>query len=533
MSARQLLGSLPLSLLAFAACGGERELPPAFEPLFGSEPKQELPNPDVPHERLPQASANFEETECASLVPDRVTQCGVVSVPAAPGSEQVFKIAVARVFSPLRQPEQEPVVYLSGGPGASSLDELGTKYGDYPNFAPLAPDRDFIFIDQRGVGESKPRLYCREEGEIDDLLDTCFSELSQDVDLNDIRTVNNATDVELVRRAFGYEKWNLLGVSYGTRLALTIMRDYPAGVRSVVLDSVVPLEVNLFPEAGASGYASLRRVFAACEAESECNAAFPNLEARLIRVVEELNEEPYQSEGEAVEGDVVVNLVFNLLYAPAGIGLVPQLIHDLAEGDFSLLELLGEAGSSSGTAFGMHLSLQCAEEMAFSTPEDFEASEELLPPALRAGLSTSAYIDYCAHWPVTPAAPSENEAVVSAVPALVMAGTYDPITPPRYAELVAENLSRSQLAVIDNESHAATVGECGTRLARDFFRSPSEPLSFDCLGSQPGFEWFSAGSSSPNQREAAEIDFREERPSAAEVAEIHEELKRRGGTGAL
>ena len=462
---------------------GDKDLPP----LFQSEPVQIIPNPDVPHERLPEASSAFEETACLSLVQDRVTQCGFVTVPEGPGSTRMIKLAVARVFSESAEVQRDPVVYLTGGPGGDSVSDLGEAYGDFATFAPLAPERDFIFIDQRGVGASIPALYCVSSA--DESLLNCFDELSQEAVLAEYHTRNSASDIDQIRRAFGYESWNLLGISYGTRLALTVMRDYPEGLRAVILDSVVPLQADFLAEKGARGYGSMQLAFAACRQDEDCDAAFPELEAKLIEIVEKLNETPFQGDGYEITGDLVLSVIFNLLYSPVGIGYVPQMITTLASNDFGIFEDL-EAATRRGTALGMHLSLQCSEEVPFSGLESYESADEAVPSAFRSGLTAEFYLDYCEEWPVPQAPASENEAVKSDIPTLVMAGEFDPITPPAYAELVADDLSDSTLVTVNGESHGASVGPCGTSLAKAFIRDPDAELRTDCLDSTPPLAWY-------------------------------------------
>src|SRR5690606_3312503 len=111
-----VLALVPVACLVGVGCG-DKDLPP----LFQSDPEQIIPNPDVPHERLPETTSSFEETKCLSLVPERVTQCGFVTVPEGPGSTRTIKLAVARVFSESTEVKAEPVVYLTGGPGGDSI----------------------------------------------------------------------------------------------------------------------------------------------------------------------------------------------------------------------------------------------------------------------------------------------------------------------------------------------------------------------------------------------------------------------------
>jgi pimeloyl-ACP methyl ester carboxylesterase len=74
----------------------------------------------------------------------------------------------------------------------------------------------------------------------------------------------NAADIADLRVKLGIDQWNVYDVSYGTDLAQQLLRDHAEGIRSVVLDSVVPPSVNIVDrcwEAPASGLAA---IFQAC-----------------------------------------------------------------------------------------------------------------------------------------------------------------------------------------------------------------------------------------------------------------------------
>ena len=85
-------------------------------------------------------------------------------------------------------------------------------------------------------------------------------ELSTVADLMAYNTASNAADINDLRLALGYDQVNLWGGSYGTRLALGVMRDYPEGLRSVVLDSVYPPDVDLYMELQRVGSGPKRRL---------------------------------------------------------------------------------------------------------------------------------------------------------------------------------------------------------------------------------------------------------------------------------
>src|SRR5262249_23542314 len=122
---------------------------------------------------------------------------------------------------------------------------------------------------------------------------TCFERLTRSgIDLSSYNSAESAADIEDVRRVLKIDKMNLYGVSYSARLMLDVMRYFPAGIRSVVLESTLPPEVN-YDEVGVDGVVrSLNEMFAGCKADQDCNAAYPHLENEFYAVVKRLNDKP-------------------------------------------------------------------------------------------------------------------------------------------------------------------------------------------------------------------------------------------------
>ena len=509
---RALLGTLVL--FSSVSCGGQ-DPAPAYVP----------PAQTIPQERLPETSLDFAETPCPERVSGRDEQCGFVTVPVSPGSTETIQIRVARIFSSSADAKADPVVYLDGGPGGSSVENLSAVSSFFEE--PLG-DRDLILVDQRGTGGSIPNLNCPEFGETQqEYIENCFEVLGEELDLNQIRTEYIVDDLEAIRKAFGYDEWNLWGISYGTRVALTAMRDHPKGLRSVVIDSVVPLQSDLLAEVGANGYSSLVKIFEACRSDEECGVNFPDSETDLETVVLKLQAKPYESDEGIVTASLFTNVLFNLAYSPSTLVFIPRLIERAKTNDYGFFTQLA-AGTGGGIAFGMHLAVQCAEEMPFHTEETFAEYDAMVPEAFRSELSGESYLDYCRWFDVDAAAAVENEAVKSDVLSLIVTGEFDPITPPAFAELVASDLgSSAKLVVIENESHGAGVAGCGAEVVRNFLNDPDAALQNGCLKSVPGLE-FAGQSGSQSQRFREQpLRFVTSTPSAEVLERSLEDLHRR------
>nr|MCU0480909.1 alpha/beta hydrolase [Anaerolineae bacterium] len=197
-----------------------------------------------------------------------------------------------------------------------------------------------------------PRLYCEETEGVDetdaqayaDAIVACRERFTAEgVDIADYHTINNANDMADLMTMLGYPEYNLFGISYGTRLALNVMRDYPDGIRSVIIDSVYPPVVDAYEEEVISAYGSFRQMFDDCVADSACNSAFPDLENRFYALIDEINATPITlSDGTALDGTTLLNMMFQWFYDATIIPYLPLMIDELANGGYSVLEALND-----------------------------------------------------------------------------------------------------------------------------------------------------------------------------------------------
>ncbi len=255
--------------------------------------------------------SNFSKADCEFEVPQGMeVECGFLTIPenwANPDGNKI-RLHVAILHTQNKHPEADPILFLDGGPGGFTLDYLQNLASMF-NFAHAS--RDVIFFDQRGVGYSTPSLNCPEAEEqayldwTQDLrmtesdehyvqaLKTCRERLeAQGIDLAGYTSAASVADVDSLRKALGVSQWNLYGSSYGTRLALTVMRDFPEGIRSVVLDSTLPVQVNLFETIALNSERTLELVFTRCAVDPICAENYPNLEESFYDLVDQLDAQP-------------------------------------------------------------------------------------------------------------------------------------------------------------------------------------------------------------------------------------------------
>ena len=464
----------------------------------------------------------IESAECAVSPTGHISRCGYVTLPQdydAPGDSKV-EIFYALIHSRNLEPQPDPLVYLVGGPGSSGSQLLQTSFRAY--LRAFAGDRDIIVIDQRGTGLSNPPLYCREAlFRLDEILQShhadhaelileiltdCHGRLSgNDVQFDTFHSENNARDIVNVLLSLGYEQWNLVGVSYGSRLALAMMRDYPQYLRSVILDSVYPPQADIYLDSYYNGERALGVLFAACAASDSCNRRYPNLEDVFYQLYDRLNLEPviatftpprYKQLNIEISGYRFYDWVFSWLYEVDSIQLIPHLIFDLARGKLEDAARIGASYEASMTALslGMHYTVQCQEEFGSAHDRDYAGMLETYPH-LTGFLSypvegTATLSRLCDIFRNKARPPMANSPVQSSVPALLLSGNFDPITPPSYAELAEATLSDSFSYVLPHVGHGVLRSDrCAVLIATAFIDEPLEEPDSSCIDSTRAIEF--------------------------------------------
>ncbi|WP_222194759.1 alpha/beta fold hydrolase [Modestobacter italicus] len=448
--------------------------------------------------------------DCPMPVPDagRV-ECARFAVPESrhdPDGDHV-ELLVAVLHSEVDDPTAAPVLVTAGGPGSASGGLTGLAGSAY------ARDRDVVVLEQRGTGNSEPALTCPELGQafITGLTTAdpparettvqvaaaraCADRLRADgVDLAAYTTAENAADVADLRVALGHDEWDLWGLSYSTRLMLTVLRDHPEGVRSLLLDSAVPTDVPEYDRLVAGLQAAWDRLVATCAADAACARAHPRLDTALAAAAARLDEQPLEVAAThpdtggpvtlRLTGDDLVSAVFNALYDPQLIRYVPLLVDRLGDGDAGAARPVADAAlvELTRTALGLYYSVQCAEMVPMSTDAAAEADAGAL--AGRAAtrlLWLGADREVCRAWGV-PARPEAAAPVVSDVPVLVMAGQYDPITLPETGRALAARLGDATFVEVPGQGHTPSLqGDCAPSIAVAFLDDPHRTPDTRCL----------------------------------------------------
>jgi len=497
------------------ACGSSTTSIPTIATVVPSPTKMQT---DVPPTNAPKPV--FEKADCAFDIPEGFqAQCGYLIVPEdrSQPDRRNIRLHVAIFKSSNLNPAPDPVIHLIGGPGASALNNVqpilmkgGTE---------ILKQRDYILFDQRGTQYSAPYLYClpydeylwdsseqdvslaeRNTGALQKLA-TCLDDWqNQGIDLAAYNSAENASDVNDLRMALGYEQVNLYGISYGTRLALNVIRDHPESIRSVIIDSVYPPQANLDLEIAANANRSLQEVFQTCAADDFCASEYGDIEAKFYEVIDRLKDSPVQIEtygpyrGQPylvdLDGDLFIDVIFGALYSMVSIAYIPQIIQGAYKGSYTdLSEPVGSAiGSPVST--GLFWSTICVEEIPFEidAPEAPELAS--IPSILREHFSEQYTLEVCNLWDVPAADPKENEAVNSDIPTLIFSGRYDPVTPPRYSRLTADTLSHSYYYEFQTLSHGVMRSNlCALQMGLAFFDDPLHAPDSACMNELESVEF--------------------------------------------
>lgn len=412
-----------------------------------------------------------------------------------------------------------PLVVLQGGPGGVSSELIGSY--------PRKPYKQ-IFIDQRGTGFGSESFDCFEVKDVAsdilaarssealrielDAYEQCADRLSANPALVHTNTSNHAADVIDVMTSLGYPQWCVYGVSYGTTIALEILRSSPEGLRCIVLDGVYPPTLDYNVDSAFSVGRSFDKFHQACVESITCSVLAPDFRSMFQELVNDTNAEPILVSLEAgdtsrhepfevlLDGDSLVNLLFLGMYNHnVGAQLMLLMValsddvegNDLADSDkqfiewalaayvvefsFSLEESINE---------GTYFATTCADRLPFTSalPEDSVFFTEIV---LGEGLSKA-----CEPWDV-PASPAVAASpVISGIPVLMLSGGLDPIAPPEFAQRVAQHLSNAILVEFAGLSHGIWLSSrCAGSIVTEFLQQPNKTPDVTCVSENPPDLW--------------------------------------------
>jgi pimeloyl-ACP methyl ester carboxylesterase len=388
------------------------------------------------------------------------------------------------------QPKPDPVFFLSGGPGQGAARAASAR--EDPLMRELRRERDLIFIDLRGTGDSK-RLQCSVASdqtsaenylaEIFPLerIHVCRETLAGIADLRFYTTPIAMDDFEEVRAALGYGKINLYAVSYGTQAALQYLRLYSARVRSAALAGVTTPAAKLPLHFAKAAQQAMDRLIDDCAADTTCANQFPNLKGNFASVLAAFDKGPVTFEfihpvmktaqPVSLSRGVFVERLRLLLYDHSTARLIPLLIHQAATGDWTAFAKIALAPSAvaSGIALGMYLSVTCSESVPLISEHEIVHETQ---GTFLGEYRTRRHQQACSEWPRGEVSPEYYRPAKSEVPVLMLSGEIDPATPPAYGKAASQFLSNSRQILLRRTPHNYQL-DCATYLTAEFIAKGS------------------------------------------------------------
>jgi pimeloyl-ACP methyl ester carboxylesterase len=425
--------------------------------------------------------------------------CGSVQVPENHDKPDGRKISIAYVIlkSEDSDTEQYPMIHFTGGPGGQALTNVARLLNN-----PILKTRDIIRFDQRGIGKSSPlpdltsKLYglfpedltSEEEREriaalLQELRQTCDE---AGIEIEMYNPFQNARDVGMLMDHLGYEKYNLRGGSYGTRIARVVADHFPERIHTAIYDSPAPHRNDYLLTRLEDYSASLRKVLDYCQADPECNERYPDLEAAYFEVLDRLSGEPLEVEFDGKPfflnaQDAIFFLRYEL-YKNDSRSLAPRFIEALRTEDLEWINRVVASRGTSTSNYAMFLACENYEEYDHGITSEIVAQKygelELLPYELP--IFTSLYLG-SSDFLKSRASREMKEYRVSEIPSLIFINQFDPVTPPENAAIFQSKMTDSRAFIIDAGGHGGGDMECKRKVMDAFMTSPDVELDTECL----------------------------------------------------
>ncbi len=442
---------------------------------------------------------------CSITPPNEVID-GILEVPENrlnPDSRTLklaYKVLKAKKTDSLKA----PILLLAGGPGAPTL-----FMEEYWKNHLFRNDRDIVLMDQRGTGASEAN--CIDMGKaildiarqdlkpkdelsaLDSIFNQCKEAVNQKgVDLAGYTSQENAADFEDLRKDLGYEQWNLYGTSYGTRLGLTIMRDFPNSVRSSIFVGIFAPEYQLSGETIIDFEKSLFEVLRRCEQSEKCNNRYPNLKNRLLNILEKLKSEPlrldYDSKPFALNRRDALLILHQSLYSRYSIAYIPEIIEAMENGELEPIKntLQRIEFIYNLVNWPMNNSVMAYEELPFI--DSLKIINAQRKSELGFDITTFEGFNSLSNWHPFRAPVLENQPVISEIPTLMASGSLDPVTPISNSIEALKYLKNGYGVVFPDESHDM-ANPCFLQISEDFLNNPFSKPDLGCSKIRQPIEW--------------------------------------------
>lgn len=496
---------------------------------------------DVPQPEGPPRTSLAEGDIVPVICPFRDTidyepgeiSCGLVAVREnrEAGDSRIIQLLYVRIHA--RGPEEadddafeprpDPIAYLTGGPGVGVVSYV-ERFIDHA----AVETRDLYILQQRGITQSgdfcplfaleEPALnvgstFAEQEEFARRRLARCFERaLAEGVDLSTYNTVENARDVRVLREALGFESWNVWGISYGSHLGQMLTRIDTEGIRALVLDAIVPNDLENLMRIHRWAARVLDHIVTTCEADTACARAYPDLSARTYAAMAALQANPVVVTVKDTEvfpggqvtlgGQAIAFAPFMMMYEQstyAGLaGVLNALVRAAERRDETVFTAiaLGGGGSLTGGDFspGMNAAIACNDGYTWHNAQVIaEDMGEVPGLAGLIGSVEGAAADQalCERYGMGLRDRADYQPVSFDGPSLIVNGAWDPVTPPDLARQIMPGFSQGRYLEVPFAGHGPTRSdECTADIMVAFFDDPAGELDTSCVetaNAQPSF----------------------------------------------
>jgi pimeloyl-ACP methyl ester carboxylesterase len=386
-------------------------------------------------------------------------RCGTFDVPESSGSNRTLHLKL--IVFPATQRNVSPIFVFSGGPGIKSTDAaemVAQFFGDERRL------HDTVLLDLRGTEGSAlcpnaVKAHLREAIEEDlfppALVADCRKEVEAKADPTHFTANDFADDVEAARIALGYDKIDIVGLSYGTRLALVFEARYPKSVRSIVMYGPLPPD-NRTP------------LNFARDAQLVMEKIAPRADVRKALSVFPVD---IKSGGYTIHmtRGAFAEYLRNKLYAIDDQKKVPEILRQATAGDWKTIapDFINYRKRWYDD-LGVFLSVTC--------PGDVRqiSSLEIGPATVISFLGdyrVQRQMAACAAW--TPGVLPTLHVSTANIPILIFVGDRDAVTPKRWADVLSTEAMRVRTIVLKDAGHGDFGADCASQLEVQFFDAGS------------------------------------------------------------
>ena len=426
----------------------------------------------------------------------RGAECAELAVPADYGNPGSGVATIALIRFRATGDKIGSLVMNPGGPGGSGVLAATWMLRDVPKS--LRERFDFVGFDPRGVGMSRPAVWCNSDAENDkertdpqvdyspagvarieqdtkEFIQRCIDKTGKDF-LANVGTASAVKDMDALRAALGDDKLTYIGFSYGTQLGSEYAEAFPQKVRAMVLDGAVdptvePMDSMLLQ---SEAFQKAFDDFADdCAKSPDCPLGTDPAKAvdELHSLVDPLVEKPARTDDpRGLSYSDALTAVTSALYSPGLWDKLTDGLTALRHGDPAddLLELadsyMGRDPNghydNSSDAFN---AISCVDNPFPTDPPPwvtFDKQRRGVSPWDSYGEFTGdAPRGVCAFWPVPTTGRPHSVSAPSLPKVLVISTTHDPATPYEDGVHLAEQLHAALLTVEGTQHTAAFYGD--------------------------------------------------------------------------